>query len=233
MIARARVLSSRRLTPTTHGIRLEKPRGFAFRPVQYVGLEIATRDGSEEYPMSLASSPTRDYLEFGARISPSPWKEGFRALSPGDEVEVDGPYGRFVLDESRDAVLVAGGIGVTPLKGMAEYVADTQWSHDAVLVFSNQREEEIVYREELDALVRTNSRFRVLHTLTQEPDESAWSGRRGRLDPTLLAEAGKSLRDPTWYVCGSPRMVHSVVGMLYGLGVPETRIDYEAFFGYA
>jgi len=233
MIARVRVLSSRQLTPTTHGIRIEKPRGFTFRPVQYVGLEIATPHGSEEYPMSLASSPTRDYLEFGARISPSPWKEGFRALSPGDEVEVDGPYGHFVLDESRDAVFVAGGIGVTPLKGMVEYIADMNWSHEAVLVFSNQREDEIVYRDELDALVRINPRFRALHTLTQEPPESKWSGRRGRLDAPLLAEAGKSLRDPTWYVCGSPRMVHSAVGMLYGLGVAEARIDYEAFFGYA
>src|SRR3989442_14251115 len=131
MIARARVLSSRRLTPTTHGIRLEKPRGFAFRPVQYVGLEIATRDGSEEYPMSLASSPARDYLEFGARISPSPWKEGFRALSPGDEVEVDGPYGRFVLDESRDAVFVAGGVRGTPPQGVGGDLADTQRAHEA------------------------------------------------------------------------------------------------------
>src|SRR2546427_3164043 len=139
MIARTRVLSSKRLTPTTHGIRLEKPRGFAFRPVQYVGLEISTREGSEEYPMSLASSPTRDYLEFGARISPSPWKEGFRALSPGDEVEVDGPYGRFVLDESRDAVFVAGGIGRPPLKGMAGDLAGTPWAADSVPEFHHLR----------------------------------------------------------------------------------------------
>src|SRR2546426_10610126 len=140
MIARTRVLSSKRLTPTTHGIRLEKPRGFAFRPVQYVGLEISTRDGSEEYPMSLASSPTRDYLEFGARISPSPWKEGFRALSPGDEVEVDGPYGRFVLDESRDAVFVAGGTGASPLKGVAGYISGAQWPPRAGPCFSNTPE---------------------------------------------------------------------------------------------
>src|SRR2546427_11699364 len=134
MIARTRVLSSKRLTPTTHGIRLEKPRGFAFRPVQYVGLEISTRDGSEEDPMSLASSPTRDYLEFGARISPSPWKEGFRALSPGDEVEVDGPYGRFVLDESRDAVVVAGGRGATPPRGRGGKIPETPRSRDGGLV---------------------------------------------------------------------------------------------------
>src|SRR5881628_1679053 len=150
MIASVRVLDSRPITPSIHGIRVERPREFAFRPVQYVGLEIPTPYGTEEYPMSLASSPTRDYLEFGARIGPSPWKQSFRALKPEDEVEIDGPYGHFVLDESRDAMFVAGGIGVTPLKGMAEYIADTRWPHQAVLVHSNQREEEIPYREELE-----------------------------------------------------------------------------------
>ena len=232
MIARVRVLESRPLTPTTHGLRVERPRGFGFRPVQFVGLEIATAGGSEEYPMSLASSPTRPYLEFGARTSPSPWKQAFRSMKPGDEVELDGPYGHFVLDETRDAVFVAGGIGVTPLKGMAEYVTDSKWAHDAVLVFSNPSEEEIVYREELETLSRANRRFRILHTLTQEPAGSGWSGRRGRIDAELLAEAGRGLRDPTWYVCGSPALVRTSVGMLFAMGVPETRILYEAFIGY-
>jgi len=183
--------------------------------------------------MSLASSPTRDYLEFGARISPSPWKQAFRALSPGDQVEVDGPHGHFVLDESRDAVFVAGGIGVTPLKGMAEYITDTPWPHDALLVFSNPTTDEIAYRDELETLSRTNPRFHVWHTLTQEPPESGWSGRRGRVDGALLAEAVKAYLDPNWYICGSPSMVRATVGTLLGMGVPELRIVYEAFLGYA
>jgi ferredoxin-NADP reductase len=181
MIARVRVLSSRPLTPTTHGIRVGKPSGFEFRPVQFCGLEIATSGGSEEHPMSLASPPTRDYLEFGARISSSAWKQAFRRLRPGDEVEVDGPYGHFLLDESRDAAFVAGGIGITPLKGMAEYITDTEWTRNAALVFSNQREKEIVYRDELKVLSETNPRLHVWHTLSQEPAESAWSGRCGAI----------------------------------------------------
>ncbi|HEX9816069.1 MAG TPA: hypothetical protein VGB18_03735, partial [Candidatus Thermoplasmatota archaeon] len=89
MIARCKVLASKAETPSVHDIKIEKPTGFDFAPVQFCGLEIATEQGAEEYSMSLACSPTKPYLEFGARISPSPWKKAFRALKPGDTVEID------------------------------------------------------------------------------------------------------------------------------------------------
>jgi ferredoxin-NADP reductase len=215
-------------------IRVEKPKGFAFRPVQFCGLEIMTSEGSEEYPMSLACSPTKPYLEFGARVvSGSPWKRAFTALRPGDEVEVDGAYGHFVLDETRDAVLIAGGIGITPLKGMAEWAADTKWPRRLALVYSNKEQKEIAYREELDAIAAADPRSRVLHTLTQEPAASGWTGRRGRIDAALLAEAARGLDDPTYYVCGKPGMVQAAVDALAANGVGRARLVYESFTGYA
>lgn len=233
MIIRTEVIESRTLTPSTHGIRLVKPPGFAFKPVQFCGVEFMTIEGSEEYPMSLACSPTRDHLEFGARIvSGSAWKRAFAALKPGDEVEIDGPYGHFVLDEARDAVFVAGGIGITPLKGMVEYLADTCSQREARLIYSNRTQEEIVYREELEALERALPHFRILHTLTQEPASSDWRGRRGRMDIAMLREAARGLRDPTWYLCGAPGMVRAAFETLAVTGVPTERVLYELFSGY-
>ena len=232
MIARVRVLESYRVTPSVHGVKLEKPAGFQFAPVQFCGVELSTRNGPIEYPMSLACSPTRSYLEFGARASNSPWKEAFVALQPGDEAEVDGAYGRFVLDETRPAVLVAGGIGITPLKGMAEYAADRQLPLDVRLVYSSRNEDEIAYRSEVDDLARQNPRFTVLHTLTQASKESSWSQRRGRLDASLLTEASRGLSDPIYYVCGAPEMVRGTYHLLQSLGVVPDRIRFEVFRGY-
>lgn len=234
MIAKVEVLESRRLTPTTHDVRFSKPEGFRFLPVQFCGLEFDTEEGPIEYTMSLACSPTKDYLEFGARIaSGSPWKRAFGALKPGDEAEVDGAYGHFVLDESRPAVLVAGGIGITPLKGMAEYAADKALPQPMVLVYSNRTPEEIAYRGDLDALAKENPRFRVVHTITRPGEaKEPWKGRTGRIDPALLAEAAKGLKDPAYYVCGTPEMVVEAFQMLRGLGVPAQRIVHERFLGY-
>lgn len=234
MIAKVEVLESRAETPTTHVVRFARPKGFQYLPVQFCGLELATAEGGIEYPMSLASSPTREYLEFGARVaSGTPWKRAFAALKPGDVAEVDGPYGHFVLDEARPAVFVAGGIGITPLKGMATYATDKGLPHPLALVYSNRTPEEIAYRHELDELAKANPRFRILHTITRPAEaKEPWSGRTGRLDAALLQEAAAGMRDPTYYVCGSPDMVVHAIGLLRGLGVPGARIAQERFFGY-
>ncbi|HKT21721.1 MAG TPA: FAD-dependent oxidoreductase, partial [Nitrososphaerales archaeon] len=120
----ARVVASRRITPTAHSVLLQKPPGFSFGPTQFTFLSLKTEDGFHTRPMSIATSPTRPTLEYAVRVSDSPFKRAFAALRPGEAAFVQGPFGRFLLREDRPAVLVAGGIGITPLKGMAEYAAD-------------------------------------------------------------------------------------------------------------
>jgi glycine betaine catabolism B len=232
VIARVRVLESPRVTPTVHDVKFEKPPGFHFAPVQFCGLELSTRDGPIEYPMSLACSPTRPYLEFGARVSGSAWKEAFAALKPGDEAEVDGAYGHFVLDEASPAILVAGGIGITPLKGMAEYATDRQLPMDVRLVYSSRDEDEIAYRSDLEALSRQNPRLKVYHTLTRLSSETSWAGRRGRIDSSFLAEVSHGLSHPIYYVCGAAGMVQATYRTLQSLGIGPDRIKFEVFRGY-
>jgi ferredoxin-NADP reductase len=131
------VVRSRLLTPTTHGIELEKPAHFTFQPTQFTFLQLETPT-LEVRPMSLATSATRPHLEYGVRLSDSAFKQAFAALQPGDPVVVQGPLGHYLLDTSRPAVLVASGIGITPLKGMAEYAADRQLPIPVRLVYSNR-----------------------------------------------------------------------------------------------
>jgi ferredoxin-NADP reductase len=182
-------------------------------------------------PMSLATSPTRPHLEYAIRLSDSPYKRAFAALQPGDEVRVFGPIGDFVLHESQPAILVAGGIGVTPLKGMAEYAADKALPIPIRFVYSNRSEDEIVYRDELEALARQNPNFRVLHTLTRTTDHG-WQGRTGRIDRELLQETARGLVDPIYYVSGTPSMVVGTLQLLRALEVPDDDLEVEAFRGY-
>ncbi len=227
-----RVSVSRPLTPGTHAIEVEKPPRFAFLPTQFTWLQINTIRGPDVRPMSLATSPTRPRLEYAVRLSDSEYKQAFASLHTGDRVGVVGPVGDFVLDESRPAVLVAGGIGITPLKGMAEYATDEGLPIPMRLLYSSRSQEEIVYRKELEALERKNRNFRVLHTLTREPTETAWRGRTGRIGPELLQEAAAGLQEPVYYVCGTPEMVDATFGLLEDLAVPSADVRVEAFHGY-
>lgn len=229
------VVESFPLTPSCHGIKVEKPDAFDFKPVQFTFLSLRTEESDdwEDYrSMSLATSPTRPHLEYGVRLSDSAWKRAFRALQPGDEVMVEGAVGHFLLDEDRPAVFVAGGIGITPLKGMIEYAVDKGLGIPLRLVYSNRDRSEIAYHEYLDTLAEEKPELSILHTLTREPDGSDWDGRRGRVDADLLDEVSDGLDAPVYYLCGAPGMVDAVRGMLDGLGVDDDRVRYEEFWGY-
>ena len=226
------VVSSRRLTSTTHDIEVKKPAGFSFRPVQFTFLGLKTDRGLDVRPMSLASSPTRTNLEYGVRLSESTFKHAFAALQPGDSVVLQGPFGDFVLEEKRPAVLLAGGIGITPLKGMAEYVSDKALPIPVRLLYSNSDEEDIAYRSELEELERRNPRFRVIHTLTGNDVPKGWKGLMGRIGKKQLKEATEGLDRPVYYACGKPGMVMAMIGLLSEADVPEDDIRVELFRGY-
>ena len=226
------VVSSRRLTATTHDVEVKKPAGFSFRPVQFTFLGLKTGRGLDVRPMSLASSPTRPNLEYGVRLSESPFKRAFAALQPGDGVVLQGPFGHFVLEEKRPAAMLAGGIGITPLKGMAEYASDMALPIEVRLLYSNSNEDEIAYRSELEKLERQNPHFRVIHTLTSGDIGKGWNGLVGRIGRKQLSEATKGLNRPVYYVCGKPSMVVATMQLLSEVAVPEEDIRVELFRGY-
>lgn len=128
--------------------------------------------------------------------------------------------------------MIAGGIGITPLKGMAEYAADNALPIQVRLVYSNRAEEEIAYRAELEELERRNPRLSVVHTLTGTKVSKGWDGSVGRIDFPLLQDAARGLDRPAYYVCGKTPMVAEMVRLLTESGVQESDVLLEVFRGY-
>jgi glycine betaine catabolism B len=226
------VIDSRPLTPFTHRVMLKKPAGFSFYPTQFTFLSLKTDEGLDVRPMSIATSPTRPNLEYAVRIGDSPFKRAFASLQPGDGVAVQGPFGRFILREDRPAVLLAGGIGITPLKGMAEYASDKSLPIPVRLLYSNRTEKDIAYRAELEELETRNPRFRILHTLTGSKTAKEWKGSVGRIGAGHLRDATQGLDEPVFYICGKPGMVAEMLRLLSESGVPESDVLVEVFRGY-
>lgn len=221
------VLSVRGETPTVRSIRLRRPPDFAFQASQAARLVL--QPGALARPFSIASGPERPHLEFAARRSGSDFKRAFFALRPGDAVGILGPKGRFLLEESTPAVLIAGGIGITPMKSMLEHAADAELTTPITLLYGSHSPGEIAFRGEIDELGRRNPRIRVLHTVS-EPD-AAWTGRVGRLGPDMLVEAGERA-SAFYYVAGPPGMVEETLRNLEALGIASERVKFEIFRGY-
>jgi ferredoxin-NADP reductase len=226
------VLDSQRLTPTTHLIRATRPIDFAFRASSFVRLTLQTAQGAQARPMSIASSPTRSYLEWIVRVSDSEWKRAFAALKRGDEFQIEGPRGQFFLDTARPAVLIAGGIGITPFRSMIEYAADAQLETPITLVYSSRTPDEIVCNHDLAALAQKNPHLEIIHTITRHTLDQDWHGRLGRINLELLQPISAKQPDALYYICGTPAMVRDTLGMLHAL-VGDDRILQEQFKGYA
>jgi ferredoxin-NADP reductase len=232
-IQTVRVLESQRLTPTAHMIRVTRPADFAFRASAAVRMTLNTPQGAEAHPMSISSSPMRNYLEWIVRVSNSEWKNAFAALKPGDEIQIEGPRGKFYLDPEKPAVLIAGGIGITPFKSMIEYATDAQLATPITLVYSSKTPDEIVCNDDLAALAPKNPHLEIIHTITRPAPEQNWNGRVGRIDLELLRQISAKQPDALYYICGTPGMVQNTIDHLHALEISDERIMQETFKGYA
>jgi ferredoxin-NADP reductase len=233
VLYRVHVIESKAVTASTHLIRVAKPAEFVFQTSQIARVHLQTINGTEIHPLSIASSPARDYLEFAVRRSDSAWKQAFFALKPGDHVHIEGPIGHFFLNTERPAVLIAGGIGITPFRSMIEYAADAQLSTDITLLYSNRVTNEIAFYDELTDLATRNSHLTILHTITRSQDRHTWNRRIGRIDESLLRQVSQNKPDAIYYICGTPSLVNDTVQMLAKLNISPERIHLESFKGYA
>jgi ferredoxin-NADP reductase len=213
-------------------LELDVPGWPGHRAGQHLDVRLTAEDGYQaQRSYSIASAPgdgvalTVERLEDG-EVSPYLVDEA----REGDELEVRGPIGGFFVwdgDEPESVLLVAGGSGVVPLMGMARHRARVGSTAPMRLLFSSRTIEDVIYREELDAL--SGDRFEVIHTLTRE-QPPGWTGYARRIDPELLAEvAWPASEHPRVYVCGSTRFVDAAADGLLELGYEPGWIRTERF----
>jgi glycine betaine catabolism B len=232
------LLESRHESPSVMTFRFSTERsGFRYLSNQAIRLALP---GVEDpwgaaRTFSLSSSPSETgHISVTCRISDTPFKQALARLRIGDTAEVYGPLGAFLFEPARPAVFVAGGIGITPFRGMLRYARDTGAPEQRRLLYSARVPEELVFRGELDALAREDPDLQVRYTVTRAgTSQRAWEGRVGRPDLAWVREASATLTRPLFYVAGLPEMVRDVTALLMGpLGVPEDDIDYEVFRGF-
>ena len=224
-------------TPEVRTFRLTSPDGprlpFDFLPGQYLNLTLAIDGRKVRRSYTIASPPTRvGYCEVTVKredrgLSSRHLHDAVRA---GDLLDVLAPAGRFTFTgaEAGGIVLIAGGVGITPLMSKVRYLTDLSWPGAIDLVFSVKTERDIIFRDELNALLRRHPNLRVTVTLTRE-DGAEWSGERGRINAAMLARVVPEIAARRVHICGPTEMTDPVRQMLIELGVPDDSIRVESF----
>jgi ferredoxin-NADP reductase/DMSO/TMAO reductase YedYZ heme-binding membrane subunit len=207
---------------------------FTHAPGQYLNLVLDIDGKPVRRSYTIASAPTtRGHCEITVKKAQDGWasKHLHERLAKGAAIRVTAPAGRFVFDgeDHRRVLLLAGGVGITPLMAMVRTLADRRWPGRVDLVFSAKTQADVVFARELEEIA---TRFPGLHltvTLTREPPGSGWTGERGAISRDLLLAVAPELHGAPIYLCGPEPMMEAVKATLAGLGVPAANVHVEAF----
>ena len=204
--------------------------GLAFEPGQFAYLKLGDSPWRlEEHPYSIASSAERtDRLSFGIKAL-GDFSSTVRDVGVGTTVHVDGPHGAFSIDRAQAPgyVLVAGGVGITPMMSFLHTLADRGDPRPILLIYGTNTEPELAYRDEIEALkerLDLETRF-----VLEEPPHD-WPAEEGRITGELLERhLPKERFARSFFVCGPPAMMAAVERALLAHGVPRTHVSLEKF----
>lgn len=207
-----------------------------FKPGQFFFVTIKI-DGTERTKhFSFSNSPTeKGCVEFTKRITDSEFSKALNRLKIGDWARLKMPYGSFTFEgEYEKIAFLSGGIGITPIRSICKFATDSMLPTDMVLLYGNNKEEDIIFRQDLDNMQSVNKNLRIVYTLTSSDiDRKIWKGRTGYIDDTMIKEEMPDYTERIFYICGPPRMVESLINILKNnLDVQQDKIRTENFSGY-
>jgi predicted ferric reductase len=194
------------------------------RAGQYFNWRFLARDGWwRAHPFSLSAAPNGNYL----RLTVKDVGDGSGAiqhLRPGTRVSVEGPYGTFttIRRGPRRVLLIAGGIGITPVRALLE---ELQSAKGTVLLYRARSWDDVIFKDELDQLMR--DRKGTLRYLVGRRGAEGLAG--DPLSAAALRRLVPDIQHRDVFICGSGNMMRGLHESLDQLQVPRGQVHYERF----
>jgi hypothetical protein len=217
-----------------------------FKPGQYVTFQINLAGQSKPvircYSLSDSHRPDHYRVTIKKALPPPEAADGRPGLvssyfcdtvREGDILDVKAPNGHFFMDmaESRPAVLISGGVGITPMVSMLNAIIDSGAKTEVWFFFGARNRGDHIFKEHLEQAAARHENVH-LHVCYSRPDKSDVQGRdfqhQGRVTVDLFKELLPS-SNYEYYLCGPGPFMNSLTEGLTAWGVPEKNIHYEAF----
>jgi ferredoxin-NADP reductase len=209
----------------------------AFRPGQFLTFRLDLAGAAQPVVRcySLSDRPSPDHYRVSIKRVPGGLVSNHfhDQVREGDRLALKAPSGHFHLDVESDApvVLVAGGIGVTPVYSMLAAALAARPEREVWLFYGVRDGAEMAFREALAGLAARHANLR-LHVCFSQPRPDDVPGRdyrhEGRVDIARL-RLELPLKPYHFYICGPAPMMETLVPALEDWGVAPARLHYEAF----
>jgi ferredoxin-NADP reductase len=179
--------------------------------------------GATRY-FTIASAPFENNVMLTTRFASgrsSSFKHALRQLPEGATVEVSEPAGDFVLEHpSREHVLMAGGIGITPFRSILLDLDHQDLPINATVLYAN-RTPDFVYKAEIDRLADRHPHLKIHYLVSP-----------ARVTEDSIRSVAADLAKPTFHVSGPEPFVEALGSMLARLDVPDANVKRDYFPGY-
>jgi ferredoxin-NADP reductase len=219
-----------------------------YKPGQFLTfrLEVSEAEGSGTEQIarcySLSDAPLADRYRISVKRVASPPNSGYPAgrasnffhdhVRVGTALQVRAPAGHFYLAPgSSPIVLIAGGIGITPMLSMLNWYPSHQPDREVWLFYGVRNSREVAFASHLKLLAAANPNVHLRLCFSDPlPDDQLGKDfhHRGRIDVNLF-RMELPLKPFQYFICGPASMMEALVPALEDWGVPESRIHYEAF----
>jgi ferredoxin-NADP reductase/DMSO/TMAO reductase YedYZ heme-binding membrane subunit len=218
------------------------PIPFAYQAGQFLNLTVEIDGKRVGRSYTIASPPTREaYIELTIKREEKGQVSRFLhdMMMTGHTVSVSAPAGRFFFDPSKNSkalgngpetsvLLLAGGVGITPVMSILRDLTDRCWLGKIDLVFSVRTPADIIFADELRLLSARHPNLHVHLTCTRDIPAD-WPGERGRITADLLRKLVPDLVTRPAFICGPDAMAQAARQELINAGVPADRITLESF----
>ncbi len=204
---------------------------FSFKAGQFIMLDLPIPSKVTNRSYSIASPPGQQPFELLISLKPDGLGTPhlFSEVNPGSTIKVSKPLGKFFLPETieNDLCFICTGAGIAPFRSMLfDIFAKDIPRKNIYMIFGNRKEEDIVYRAELERMAQQHPEFHFIPTLSRA-DES-WAGKKGYVHP-VYEEIFADKRPGCFYLCGWSAMLKEARERLGAMGYDKKQVKFEEY----
>ena len=228
----ARVIKMERVADDVMILSLRLPANQRLQFLAGQGLDILLKDGKRR-SFSFANPPHEDeFLQLHIRRVPNGLftTHVFTQMKEKDLLRLRGPLGTFFLreDSDRPAILIGGGTGFAPIKGMLEHAFARDISRPLHFYWGVRARRDLYMHALPRAWARTHANFRYTPVLSEPRAEDGWDGRTGWVHAAVLADY-PDLSGHEVYASGPPPMIAAIKQAFFARGLTPERLFYDSF----
>ncbi len=180
----------------------------------------------EAHPFSMSCFPDGKKIRLSIKAL-GDFTKKIPRLKSGTPVYIDGPHGVFTADnvQAKKVLLIAGGIGITPIRSLAEDFLCRK--KDVIIIYGNRNQSLMVFAKELDELVdKSEGLLKVYPVMSMDPE---WRGEKGNIDLERIKRLVSDVSEREIFLCGPPPMMKMIKTALLKMKVKISKIHYERF----